>query len=102
VRVHLRYEKRAIPLVIERLWHPSQEMIENEDGTLDLTMQVAVVPELVRWCRAGARTWRYWRRHRWMKRSWRRQGGFGRCGAAEGALMRGGPRAAEAQPKAVR
>jgi predicted DNA-binding transcriptional regulator YafY len=49
VRVHLRFQPRAIPLVIERLWLPSQCMIENEDGTLDLTMDVAVTPELTRW-----------------------------------------------------
>jgi predicted DNA-binding transcriptional regulator YafY len=49
VPVHLRFQPRAVPLIVERLWHPSQEMIENEDGTLDLTMKVAIVPELVRW-----------------------------------------------------
>ena len=49
VDVHLRFEPNAVPLIIERLWHPTQEMIENEDGTLDLNMRVAIVPELVRW-----------------------------------------------------
>ena len=49
VDVHLRFKRRAVPLIIERLWHPSQQMFENEDGTLDLTMHVAIVPELVRW-----------------------------------------------------
>ncbi len=49
VDVHLRFKRRAVPLIIERLWHPSQQMFENEDGTLDLTMKVAIVPELVRW-----------------------------------------------------
>jgi proteasome accessory factor B len=55
VTVHLRFRKRAIPLVIERLWHASQEMIENEDGTLDLVMRLAVVPELVRWVNSWGR-----------------------------------------------
>ena len=49
VHVHLRFQPRAVPLIVERLWHPTQVMIENEDGTLDLTMKVAIVPELVRW-----------------------------------------------------
>ena len=38
----------AIPLIVERLWHPTQKMVLNEDGTLDLTMAVAICPELIR------------------------------------------------------
>ena len=49
VDVHLRFGPIAVPLIIERLWHPTQKMIENEGGTLDLTMRVAIMPELVRW-----------------------------------------------------
>ena len=49
VDVHLRFKRRAVPLKKQPHWHPSQRMFENEDGTLDLTMHVAIVPELVRW-----------------------------------------------------
>jgi predicted DNA-binding transcriptional regulator YafY len=52
VDVHLQFEPDAIPLIIERLWHPSQLLIENEDGTLDLRMRVAIHPELIRWIKS--------------------------------------------------
>jgi predicted DNA-binding transcriptional regulator YafY len=52
VDVHLQFEPDAIPLIIERLWHPSQLMIENEDGTLDLHLRVAIHPELIRWIKS--------------------------------------------------
>jgi predicted DNA-binding transcriptional regulator YafY len=49
-RVHLRFVPTVIPLIVERLWHPSQQLTLNEkDGTLDLTMEVAICPELIRW-----------------------------------------------------
>jgi predicted DNA-binding transcriptional regulator YafY len=47
--IHLRFVPEAIPLIVERLWHPTQKLVLNEDGTLDLTMAVAVCPELIRW-----------------------------------------------------
>lgn len=49
--VHLRFYPSAVPLVIERLWHPSQELTIFPDKTLEMTMRVAVCPELIRWVR---------------------------------------------------
>ena len=43
--IHLRFVPAAIPLIVERLRHPTLEMALIEDGLLDLTMAVAVGPE---------------------------------------------------------
>jgi predicted DNA-binding transcriptional regulator YafY len=48
-KIHLRFVPTAIPLIVERLWHPTQKLVINDDGSLDLTMAVAVCPELIRW-----------------------------------------------------
>lgn len=50
--VHLRFVPEAVPLVIERLWHQTQDMVLNADKTLDLTMKVGITPELIRWVRS--------------------------------------------------
>lgn len=47
--VHLRFESAAVPLVIERLWHHSQVFTLHPDKTLEMTMRVAICPELIRW-----------------------------------------------------
>lgn len=49
--VYLRFCPEAAPLVIERLWHPSQEFVLRPDRSLEMTMKVAVCPELIRWVR---------------------------------------------------
>lgn len=49
--VRLQFSKEVVPLVAERIWHGSQEMVERADGGLDFTMRVAITPEVVRWVR---------------------------------------------------
>lgn len=36
-------------LIRERVWHPSQEVVENEDGTLTLSLQAAGEKEILAW-----------------------------------------------------
>lgn len=48
-RVRVRFDLFAAQLVRERFWHKSQKLIENSDGTLDLCLQLAALPEIKRW-----------------------------------------------------
>ena len=45
-RVHVRFTDEAAPYILERKWHDTQVTTENSDGTVDVTMQVCVAPEL--------------------------------------------------------
>lgn len=47
--VRLRFSQVVSPIVRERRWHASQALTEHEDGALELTMTVALTPELVQW-----------------------------------------------------
>jgi predicted DNA-binding transcriptional regulator YafY len=46
--LHVRLQPRAATWFGERRFHPSQKFITHEDGTAELTMEVAVNPELER------------------------------------------------------
>lgn len=48
-RVRLRFAPVVAGLVRERTWHPSQDLVEGEDGGVELTLEVGVSPELERW-----------------------------------------------------
>lgn len=37
------------PFVKERRWHPSQRVVSKGDGTIIMSLEVAVTPELVQW-----------------------------------------------------
>jgi predicted DNA-binding transcriptional regulator YafY len=46
VRLHCQAEIRQ--LIVERLWHESQEITELADGAVELKMKVGITPELVK------------------------------------------------------
>ena len=48
-RVRLRFAPNVVRFVSRRRWHPTQELQANGDGSLDLTMTVAVTVELQSW-----------------------------------------------------
>ncbi|MBW2241313.1 MAG: WYL domain-containing protein [Deltaproteobacteria bacterium] len=47
--VRLLFEKRWALYVQEHAWHPSQEMTPQEDGRIELRMEVGTGEELTRW-----------------------------------------------------
>lgn len=47
--VVLRFHRRVAPYIQERVWHPSQELTRQPDGSLQLTMQVGIAAELTSW-----------------------------------------------------
>jgi predicted DNA-binding transcriptional regulator YafY len=47
--VQLRFKDWAMQVASERVWHPSQKKRAGADGSLELTLKVAVTPELERW-----------------------------------------------------
>ena len=47
--VQLRFKGWATQIASERVWHPSQKTRWRPDGILELTLKVAVTPELERW-----------------------------------------------------
>lgn len=49
--VTIRFRGEAIPYVKERLWHESQKLEEQEDGSLLFSVSVAEPMEVVRWSR---------------------------------------------------
>lgn len=49
MRVRLLFSKAVTAYIRERVWHPSQRMIERRDGGLELSFETAGWKELVRW-----------------------------------------------------
>jgi len=47
--VQLKIDREYKPYFKNRSWHPSQKMIEEEDGSLLLSMEVPLSPELLTW-----------------------------------------------------
>lgn len=47
--VQIRFTASAARYVRERVWHPTQELQEHEDGTLTLTFRVSHLVEVKRW-----------------------------------------------------
>jgi predicted DNA-binding transcriptional regulator YafY len=47
--VKIRFSPKAAPYVKERTWHPSQEIADNEDGSLVLSLTIDHLLELKRW-----------------------------------------------------
>jgi proteasome accessory factor B len=47
--VEIRFSKHVADYVRERTWHPSQEIVECNDGELILSMTVNHLLELKRW-----------------------------------------------------
>jgi predicted DNA-binding transcriptional regulator YafY len=48
-QVVLRFYDWAAHVVTERTWHPSQKALTRRDGAVELSLKVAVTPELERW-----------------------------------------------------
>ena len=49
IAVKIRFDKAVAQYVKERQWHPTQEIKENDDGTLELTMTVEGTAEVQSW-----------------------------------------------------
>jgi len=47
--VRVYFGPGAAQVVKERIWHPSQEIRENEDGSLTITLEVPINYEIVSW-----------------------------------------------------
>ena len=47
--VRLRFSKAVARYVLERQWHPSQEMKERRDGAVDMKLRVRGLDEIKRW-----------------------------------------------------
>ncbi|MEZ4813519.1 MAG: WYL domain-containing protein [Caldisericia bacterium] len=48
--VELRFSAKVAPFISELIWHPSQRVSKkNSDGSITLTMRVAINEEIVRW-----------------------------------------------------
>lgn len=43
------FDAATAPFIGERRWHPSQELIEHEDGSLTLQIYVSGLNDLKRW-----------------------------------------------------
>ena len=48
-RVSIRISNKLAAFVSERSWHPSQRVVHRKDGSVDLSLDVAITPELVQW-----------------------------------------------------
>jgi predicted DNA-binding transcriptional regulator YafY len=48
-RIEIWFDSATAPFVGERRWHPSQELIKHEDGSLTLQMYVGGLNDLKRW-----------------------------------------------------
>lgn len=47
--VRLLFSKNVAAYIRERIWHPSQQIVEKRDGSLELRFETAGWKELVRW-----------------------------------------------------
>ncbi len=48
-RVRLRFDAFSARLIRERAWHASQDIATGADGSVELSMQIGVSPEVERW-----------------------------------------------------
>jgi proteasome accessory factor B len=55
-RVVLKFHKDIADIIAERIWHPSQKITRNRDGSLTLEMKVVISDELKGWIAS----WRGW------------------------------------------
>lgn len=49
VEVKVRFDKIVAPTILEKIWHPSQRIKKNRDGSLDVTFQVGGIQEIKFW-----------------------------------------------------
>ena len=50
-QVKIRFTGEAVPYVKEVQWHQSQQLVDNPDGSVTLTVSVAEPQEVIRWAR---------------------------------------------------
>ena len=48
-RVAVRFSAAQGPYILERTWHPEQQIVENDDGTVDITFPSTSLFEVRRW-----------------------------------------------------
>jgi predicted DNA-binding transcriptional regulator YafY len=48
-KVKVRFSKGAAHVVRERIWHPTQEIRELEEGALEVSLEVPINYEIVSW-----------------------------------------------------
>lgn len=49
VRYRMRFTKALAPYIHERVWHPTQEIVEKKDGSLELSFECAESYEVLAW-----------------------------------------------------
>ena len=54
--VELRFEKEIGTYALDRKWHSTQRVKENNDGTVDVTFTTTQIPEVFRWVLGQGRT----------------------------------------------
>ncbi|MDD2251692.1 MAG: transcriptional regulator [Dehalococcoidales bacterium] len=48
-KIELKFRRKISRIIEESVWHPSQKLEKNRDGSLVMTMEVSQSPELVKW-----------------------------------------------------
>ena len=48
-KVRLLFSSEVATYIRERIWHPSQEMLDRRDGSVEVRLETAGWKELVRW-----------------------------------------------------
>lgn len=49
VRIKLTFSKVLGPYIKERRWHTSQQVVSRPDGSVEMTLESGITPELVQW-----------------------------------------------------
>jgi predicted DNA-binding transcriptional regulator YafY len=47
--IKLRFDKTVSPYIKERRWHKSQKIVNKEDGSVELSLETSISPELIQW-----------------------------------------------------
>ena len=48
-KIRLKFNETVAPYVRERRWHGSQSLVALQNGSIDLTFEVGITPDLVQW-----------------------------------------------------
>ena len=49
VQIKIQISSRIAPFIKERRWHTSQRIVSKGDGSIILSVDVAITPELIQW-----------------------------------------------------
>lgn len=47
--VQIVFKKSVAPFITELIWHPRQELVQNDDGSVTFKLKISVNQEIVRW-----------------------------------------------------